>query len=142
MERSELKLRLTLKAPPAGVMYSLQDKDNAPVRPAIADGGDLSFDLSVEVAEGEGGLRFLGPFVRGPVGDKFVYWCVGTLAGQADSPWTRRGKLKLDPLDPEMVREAVRSGRRLEAVVPGVGRDGGPSCATVKLVEPWRFAVG
>lgn len=140
MDRSELKLRLTLKDPLAGVMYSLQDKDNAPVRPVVATGGDLSFDLSIGVGEEDGRLRFLGPFVRGPVGDKFVYWCVGTLAGQMESPWTRRGKLKLDPLDPAMVREAIRTDRRLEAVVPGVGRDGGPSCASVKLLTPWRFA--
>lgn len=139
MERSELKLRLTLAAPPAGVMFSLQDKDNTPVRPVVASGGDLSFDLEIGIGDEEAGLRFLGPFVRGPVGDKFVYWCVGTLAGQAGSPWTRRGKLKLATLDPKMVREAIGSDRRVEARVPGVGKDGGPSCATVKLLEPWRL---
>lgn len=139
MERSELKLRVTLSGPPAGVMFSLQDKDNTPVRPVVADGGDLSFDLSIGIGDDGEALRFLGPFVRGPAGDKFVYWCVGTLAGQHGSPWTRRGKLKLGTLDPALAREAIRSDRRLEAIVPGIGRDGGPSCATVRLLEPWRL---
>jgi hypothetical protein len=139
VERSELKLRLTLKDPPAGVMFSLQDKDDAPAQATLAAGGDLSFDLAIGVGDDGEALRFLGPFVRGPAGDKFVYWCSGTLAGQQGSPWTRRGKLKLGTLDPAMVREAITSDRRLEAVVPGVGKDGGPFCATVKLLEPWRM---
>ena len=40
MPQGELKLRMTLVAPPAGVLYSLQEKD-APVGAVMSDGKDL-----------------------------------------------------------------------------------------------------
>jgi hypothetical protein len=34
----------------------------------------------------------------------------------------------------------LRTGGVLEARVPGVGRDGGPACATVKDFDGWKPA--
>ena len=137
MPQGELKLRMTLVAPPAGVLYSLQEKD-APVGAVMSDGKDLSLDFSVRVAPGPNGRRFLGPFVRPEGQRRFVYFRVGQLAGQADSCWSRRGKVWLEGFAPGQVEDAVASGRRLEARFAGSGKDGSPACASIKLPEGWK----
>ena len=82
---------------------------------------------------------FLGPAAQGSVTDRFVYVNSGTMAGQAGSPWTRRAKVKLAGIDLKMVEAARRDGHCLEARIAGTGRDGGPSCATVRpLGGGWR----
>jgi ATP-dependent DNA ligase len=53
--------------------------------------------------------------------------------GVADFYQLRR---ELDTLASEAA--SAPAGRRLEARVAGTGRDGGPACATVKLLAPWR----
>jgi hypothetical protein len=138
----ELKLRLTLVAPPAGVLFSLQDARSQPVDAAMADGRDLSLDLTVRMDEGPSGPVWLGPFVRNSERGRFVYFASGAQAGQAETLWSRRGKVMLATLPVELAREAVESGRRLEARVQGTGRDGGPACATVKLLDGWRAVEG
>ncbi len=139
MTGQTLKLRITLIAPPAGVLYSLQDGEE-PVGHVMADGGDLSLDVSVRFVEDDKGARYLGPFVKNQGGRRFVYFRVGTSAGQHDSPWTRRGKVWLEDLPVALAREAVAAGRRLEARFPGTGKDGSPSCATVRPIDGWRAA--
>lgn len=138
MAGQPLHLRITLAAPPAGVLYSLQ-KDDAPVDAAMSDGGDLSLDVTVSFVEDDKGVRYLGPFVKNQGGRRFVYYRVGTSAGQHDSPWSRRGKVWFEDLPIGLAREAAATGRRLEARFPGVARDGGPSCATVRPIGGWRM---
>lgn len=128
--------------PPSGVQFCVQGKTAADLEEEqVSTGGDLSFDFLIRAAPGEGGtLRFLGPFTHGPPGGRFVYLCVGTLAGQADSGWTRRVKVPLSGITPELAKR-VRGSRnaRLAARVWGTGRDGGPVCASVKLLDDgWR----
>lgn len=127
--KRELRLRITLVAPPAGVVFSLQDKNAAPVDAVASDGSDLSFDLSIEVADGEPGLRYLGPWVRANSGEKFVYVASGGQAGQKDTEWTRRLKVMLESLPADLVAQAAGSGARLEARIVGTMKDGGPVCA-------------
>lgn len=138
MAGQPLHLRITLLAPPAGVLYSLQ-KDDAAFDPAMSDGGDLSLDVTVSFVEDEKGVRYLGPFVKNQGGRRFVYYRVGTSAGQHDSPWSRRGKVWFEDLPVDLAREAAATGRRLEARFPGVAKDGGPSCATVRPIGGWRM---
>lgn len=138
MAGQPLHLRITLVAPPAGVLYSLQ-KDDAPFDPAMSDGGDLSLDVTVSFVEDDRGVRYLGPFVKNQGGRRFVYYRVGTSAGQHDSPWSRRGKVWFEDLPVDLARQAAASGRRLEARFPGVAKDGGPSCATVRPIGGWRM---
>lgn len=134
-----LHLRITLVAPPAGVLYALQDGET-PVGQVLADGGDLSLDVTVRFVEDAKGVRYLGPFVKNQGGRRFVYYRVGTSAGQHDSPWSRRGKVWFEDLPDALAREAAATGRRLEARFPGVARDGGPSCATVRPIGGWGWA--
>ena len=58
-----------------------------------------------------------------------------------DSPWTRRAKISLTGLTAKMIAEAQR-GKVIEVSYNGTGRDGGPSCATVPLLDGgWKFAT-
>lgn len=83
--------------------------------------------------------NFLGPFTQGPRGARFVYVNSGTLAGQANTKWTRRAKVPLSGITWAMIKRA--KGAILEARIDGVGRDGGPACGTVPLLDGgWRIA--
>jgi hypothetical protein len=100
---------------------------------------DLHFEFTVGVRDSpkDGLPDFLGPFVQGPAGDRFVYIDIGTYAGQTDTGWSRRLKIPLRGITWEMVAQAESSGAALETRVPGTGRDGGPNCATVKPFGGW-----
>jgi hypothetical protein len=135
-----LTLRITLIAPPAGVLFSLQEGDATPVAAQRADGGDLTFAVTVRVGEGPKGPRFLGPFVRREGERRFVYLRVGRLAGDAGSPWDRRVKLFVTDIPADRVEAALRDGIALAASFPGTMKDGTPVCATVKPVDGWRAA--
>lgn len=137
MTEQTLNLRITLVAPPAGVLYSLQDGEE-PVGQVMADGGDLSLDVSVRFVEDGKGARYLGPFVKNQGGRRFVYFRVGTSAGQHDSPWSRRGKVWLEDIPLDLARAAAASGGVVAASFPGTGKDGTPTCATVRPIGEWR----
>ena len=138
MERRSIPLRLTIVEPPAGVAFSLLDRDNRPVDTQIAAGADLHFDFDIDLAGPSSEGRFLGEHVRSQSGRRFVYFGIGTWAGQQDSCWSRRGKVMLDSLPAALLDDIGPGGRRLEARVAGKGRDGSPSCATVPPLGPWR----
>ena len=140
MTSPTLTLQITLAAPPAGVMFSLQTDKGEPVGPILSDGGDVTLEVRVQFVEDDKGVRYLGPFVKNQGGRRFVYYCVGTSAGQHGSCWTRRGKVWFEDLPDALAREAVATGRTVAATFPGKAGDGGPSCATVRPLPPgWRL---
>ncbi|WP_404415339.1 DUF5990 family protein [Brevundimonas vesicularis] len=134
MAGTPITLRLTTADPLAGVAYSLQDKANAPVDPRIAGDGRISFDVPVTLSDDD---RLTGSFVRreGPT-RRFVYLAIGTSAGQ-HSEWTRRAKIDVHDIPSALLAQA-RAGQTLEVILPGRARDGGPACATVKPIQPWK----
>jgi hypothetical protein len=89
-------------------------------------------------------VNVLGDFALGPPAGRFVYVNAGTLAGQADSCWTRRAKVKTAGITPALVDETLATpGAVLEARIAGAGRDGTPCCATVPLLDGgWRVVRG
>lgn len=134
----EVTLQIVLERPPSGVDFGLQKGRGSKyetVQTQRSDGKDLRFEFAVTVKpDGKSPYPdFGGPFVQGLSGGRFVYIDIGTSAGQADSCWSRRLKIPLTGLTPEMIAENVP----LEARVPGTGRDGGPNCATVKPFAGW-----
>ena len=133
-----ITLRLTIEDPVPGVTYALQDKKSRPVGPVVAGEGPLSFDVPVRVAAGP---RFLGEFVRseGPE-RRFVYIAIGLQAGDAASTWSRRAKIDIHTLAPDLLDLALR-GEILEARLPGRDKDGGPACASVRALVPWAVAA-
>jgi hypothetical protein len=136
LSMTSLKLRIVLLQPPEAVDFGLQKGRGAAyetVHKQRSIGEDLVFEFDVDVKPGP---DFGGPFVQGPKGERFVYIDIGTMAGQADSCWTRRFKAPLKGITQAM----VDSGATLEARVTGTGRDGGPTCATPKPFAGWSPA--
>ena len=136
----ELTLRIIVRRPPPGVTFAVQ-RGSAELLPPNAGSSDaLVFDLSVR-ADGvspSGRPRFLGPFTQGPPTARFVYVNSGQRAGQPGTRWDRRAKIPLTGISAVMVQEAMKDpGARLETEFEGTGKDGGPTCATVKSIV-WR----
>lgn len=133
----KITLRLTIRDPVAGVAYSLQNKKSEPVGMVVAGDGLLSFDVPLNVAPGP---RFLGQFVRrdGPT-RRFVYIAIGEQAGDSLSLWNRRAKIDIHDLPADLLEKAL-AGSVVEAYLPGRAKDGGPACATVRPLLPWKVA--
>ena len=134
----ELTLRIIVEQPPPGVDFGLQKGSGSAyetVQKQRSQGKDLIFEFQPSIREGvtDSMAALGGPFVQGPPRQRFVYIDIGTAAGQHDSAWSRRLKIPLAGIPAKF----IRTGGVLETRVPGVGRDGGPNCATVKDFEGW-----
>ena len=92
----------------------------------------MAFDFPMRFAEGP---KFFGDQVRreGPE-RRFVYVRIGQSAGDHASPWSRRMKIDIHDLAPEMLKKAAASGGAVEIKVNGTAKDGSPACATVKSI--------
>jgi len=133
-----LPLRITLINPPPGVPFCLQQGKSDLVPPSSISGEIISFDFTVNIANDrtDGPPKFRGPFVQGPPSGRFIYINSGTYAGQADSCWSRRAKAPLSGIAWELIEDALsKSSVVLEARIAGTAGDGGPVCATVRLLE-------
>lgn len=137
----ELLLRIVLVDPPAGVRFQLQ-RGARELEPGVRTTPTaVLFELVVRVGKRPGGEpNFLGPFVQGPPAGRFIYVNSGTLAGQSGSCWSRRAKIPLTSVTWALIDEARASGGALEIDIPGTGRDGGPTCGTVRPGAAWRVA--
>ena len=142
-QQAQLRLRITVVEPPAGVAFAMQ-RGRAELTKAVATRADaLVFEFSVNVADAScEPPRLVGEFTQGPATGRFVYINVGTSAGQRGSPWTRRIKVPLYSMTPALVAAAIAApGTVLETRIRGTGRDGTPACATVPLLAPWAPAA-
>lgn len=144
MER-ELTFRIVLEKPPAGVDFGLQKGrggDYETVQKQRSGAEDLCFEFTARAKGNSGNAQrtLLGPFVQGPPGQRFVYIDIGTYAGQTDTCWSRRLKIPLTGMPWERIGQLPADSQVvLEARVPGTGKDGGPSCATVKPFDGWKL---
>ena len=142
---TELRLRIVLAAPPAGVDFGIQEgkgSDYTTIQKQRSKGADLTFEITVTVKDNrdDGLPNFLGPLAQGPTTGRFIYIDIGNLAGQSDSCWERRIKVPLSGITWELIEKATADPKLvLEARLPGTGKDGGPSCATVKPAEGWKL---
>lgn len=132
-------MRIIIEQPPPGVDFALQKGRGGAyetVQRQRSGGKELIFEFQPSIREGvsDGMAALGGPFVQGPPRRRFVYVDIGTYAGQADSPWSRRLKIPLEGIPGKF----IAAGGVLEARVPGTGRDGGPNCATVADFEGWK----
>jgi len=129
-EQTPVRLRIVIERPVVGVLHSLQ-KDDLPLDPKASRSGEpLAFDLTVRVAPGP---KFFGDQVRreGPE-RRFVYVRIGQMAGDPASPWSRRMKIDIHDLPPELLDAAMAGGGVIEIVIDGTGKDGTPACATLR----------
>jgi hypothetical protein len=133
--KKQVKLRIVLLKPPAGVDFGLQQGRGSSyqsIEVQRSQGSDVQFDFPIEANTGSNSPNFSGPFVQGPPNERFLYIDIGTCAGQQEG-WSRRLKIPLTGITNEM----IHTGAILEARIPGTARDGGPSCAYA-----WRKDAG
>lgn len=95
-----------------------------------ADGLVFEFDLTVDLSQEP--PNFLGKYSQGPKDARFIYVNSGTYAGQHITPWARRAKLSLMSVTREQIEDVLKKEGILVCEFEGVGRDGGPTCASVK----------
>lgn len=130
----ELQIILTVVQPPPGVLFAVQRGRDELLPPYASADGSVSFALTVRLgpARADGSFNFLGPYAQGTPDDRFVYVNSGVRAGQADTPWERRAKIKLGGIPRELVEAAAGVPHRaVQAHIHGTMRDGGPVCASV-----------
>jgi hypothetical protein len=136
--KHEVKFRVVVIDPLHGVSMQLQrGKDE--LLPPTKNGSSLIFDFEISVDLSNGSPNFLGKYAQGPKDARFVYVNSGTYAGQHPTPWGRRAKLSLMSITKEQIEDAL-NGSRIVTTIPGVGKDGGPTCASVKGIE-WKVVT-
>lgn len=138
----EVKFRIILETPPAGVDFGLQKgagSDYETIQTQRSKGKDLRFGFTARVKEArDGSPNFLGPFIQGPHNQRFAYIDIGTYAGQKDTPWSRRLKVPIREIAWDTLN-CVTAGKLLETHVRGTAPDGSPTCATVKPFAGWKI---
>lgn len=144
MAQFNITIKIELDKPPVGVCFALQEgKGNnfTPVQKQVATGQNMFFTCSMAVKTEDGKPPvFLGPFSQGPADGRFIYIDVGTIAGQLHSPWQRRMKIPLIGISLDTIQQLAQNPALVLATkVPGVGKDGGPNCATIKPFSGWRL---
>lgn len=138
----ELPIRIILVQPAKGVTFCVQRGKDELLLPSQQDDATIAFDFTVRLGaqQPNGAPNFLGPFTQGSAAERFVYVNAGTLAGQADSPWTRRAKVKLAGITQGMIETALAMpGAVIEARIAGAAKDGGPPAASIPLLgDGWQ----
>ena len=138
---TELTFQIRLEKPPPGIDFALQKGHGngyETVQKQRSGDTDLYFEFSAKVKDSNSVPDFLGPFVQGPKGERFIYIDIGTYAGQTNTPWSRRLKIPVSGIDSAMIRMLADNPSMIFATtVPGTGKDGGPNCATVKPFSGW-----
>jgi hypothetical protein len=130
-----VRMRVVVAAPPVGVRFAVQRGKSELLDPMDERPEAIQFEFSLRLGTPlpDGSANFLGEFAQGTPADRFIYVNSGTLAGQADSIWTRRAKLKLASIPRPVIEGAVSSSETIiQARVVGTMGDGGPVCASVK----------
>ena len=141
---SSVQVIVRIQDPPPGVIFAVQRGRSELLPPFEVQAGSPAFAFTLRLSQAPEGkeFNFLGEFAQGPASDRFVYVDSGTLAGQPDSCWERRAKLKLAAVPRSLVQAAANNPKRaLLAVLRGAAPDGGPICATVPLgAVSWAVA--
>ena len=136
--KHEIPIRIRVLRPLAGVTMKVQRGRDELLSPAevLADSIAFQFDISVDLSGAT--PNFLGKYAQGPKDLRFIYVNSGSYAGQAGTCWDRRAKISLMSIVREQIEAVLaRPGSILQAEFEGVGRDGGPTCASVKGVG-WK----
>jgi hypothetical protein len=143
MER-QVTLRVIVERPLIGVDFGVQEghgNEYKTIQKQRFTKEDLRFEFPIRVKEGKDGQpNFLGPFAQGPANSRFIYLDIGTYAGQINTPWSRRLKIPLAGITWPMIEQASDASRLIEVRVPGTGKDGGPTCGTVKNFSDWTVS--
>ena len=135
--KHQLPVRIIVLRPLPGVAMMVQRGKNEFLPPSSTSAERLVFDLELTVDTTEARPNFLGKYAQGPKDARFIYVNSGTYADQ-HSIWGRRAKISLMNITGEQIQTVIsKTGMILQTEFEGVGRDGGPTCASVKGIE-WK----
>ena len=131
--KQEIGIRIRVLDPLRGVVMNVQRGKCELLPPVKKTASELVFEFNIDVDLSSGSPNFLGVYAHGPKDARFIYVNSGSYAGEPGSAYGRRAKLSLMTVTKNQLDQvlALRSGK-LETSFPGVGRDGGPTCASVK----------
>jgi hypothetical protein len=141
MAKHEIRLRINVVNPLTGVTMQVQEGKDKLLAPCETKKDRISFEFPVTVDLSNSKPNFLGKFAQGPKDARFVYVNSGCYAGQAGTEWNRRAKISLMKITAAQVIEVIETpGSKLAVTIDGVGRDGGPVCASIRSAENgWRI---
>lgn len=138
--KHEIPIKIVVMRPLAGVSMMVQRGRDELLPPAFKSAEQLVFDFELTVDMTETRPNFLGKYSQGPKDARFVYVNTGTYADQ-HSLWGRRAKISLMNITGDQIQEVIsKEGLVLQTEFEGVGRDGGPTCASVKGIE-WKVVA-
>ena len=111
--QAEIRMRLVVENPVAGVAHSLRDKKSHPVDVKVSNAGaDLAFEFRIRMAAGP---KLYGEQVRSEGPERpFIYVAIGQQAGDKASFWSRRMKIDIHRISAGTARrggEGPDSGR-------------------------------
>jgi Family of unknown function (DUF5990) len=136
--KHQIPIRIIVNKPLTGVVMKVQRGRDELLPSAKANDDKLVFDLTLDVDLSGATPNFLGKYAQGPKDARFIYVNSGTYAGQTGTCWSRRAKLSLTNVTARQIAEVVNGNSIvLQTSFPGTGRDGGPTCASVKGIE-WK----
>lgn len=136
--KHDLAVRVIVERPLSGVTMQVQRGRCELLPPSKDTAAEKVFEFKLKVDLTGSEPNFLGEYAQGPRDARFVYVNTGTYAGDARSEWGRRAKLPLGSVTSEQVESVLADPRLLlETSFAGTGRDGTPTCATVKGLE-WK----
>lgn len=135
--KHQLPVRIIVLRPLPGVAMMVQRGKDEFLAPSSKSAEQLVFDLELTVDTTEARPNFLGKYAQGPKDARFIYVNSGTYADQ-HSIWGRRAKISLMTITGDQIQTVIsKTGMILQTEFEGVGRDGGPTCASVKGIE-WK----
>lgn len=139
--KQTIQLRIRVLRPLSNVPMKVQRGKNELISPVTTTGEAVTFEFPIEVDTKDGAPNFLGKYAQGPKDQRFVYVNSGSYAGQWGTHWNRRAKISLMSITKAQVNEVIDDENFcLETEFEGVGRDGGPTCASVKGIE-WKVVT-
>ncbi|MGA2825948.1 MAG: DUF5990 family protein [Streptosporangiaceae bacterium] len=99
------------------------------IEPAPGDAPSVRWEAAVTVRLGDEGYDFTGPYVGGDRTDRNIGLAWGDVPGDGTLRLFRGAKLRLVDVDPALIEDALRPGRRLVARVRLTDPRGNPVCA-------------
>src|SRR5690242_1433856 len=128
--KTDIQIRILVSEPLAGVAMMVQDGKDKLLPPLESSEAAHVFEFPITVDLSSGSPNFVGRFAQGPKDSRFVYVNSGSYAGVSHSCWSRRAKVSLMSITREQIEKAVEANAVIETSFPGVGKDGGPTCAS------------
>jgi hypothetical protein len=110
---------------------SMSNKPGMAIEPVPGDAPAARWEMPVTVRRDEDGFDFAGPYVRGVRDDRHLGLIWGDLQADGTLRVFRGAKLRLVDVDPGLIEQALRPGRRLVARIRLTDARGNPICARV-----------